>query len=231
MRFLKFDNTIDFPFYNHNPKISKTGWFVLLLSVVLAFFSYMIIGLFSEFVGSIIFCLIMLIPLLYFSNWNYSLMFRRPSRNEIILAVIMFAGYIIYAIVIDAVLVDLGVSYADAGAPYDVNFEEIISLIFSMMGEELVKFIPLMFFLRLFFKYTNDRKLSISISAAIIMIGFGLLHYDPTSSSIASVLLIQGLGSIFEIYGYLKTKNIYVSYMSHFLTDMFLYIGVFLGFG
>ena len=158
-------------------------------------------------------------------------MFRRPSRNEIILAVIMFAGYIIYAIVIDAVLVDLGVSYADAGAPYDVNFEEIISLIFSMMGEELVKFIPLMFFLRLFFKYTNDRKLSISISAAIIMIGFGLLHYDPTSSSIASVLLIQGLGSIFEIYGYLKTKNIYVSYMSHFLTDMFLYIGVFLGFG
>ena len=105
----------------------------------------------------------------------------------------------------------------------------IVFLLFSMMGEELLKFIPLMFFMRLIYKFTSNRKLSLIISTIIVLTCFGLLHYDPQTSTIISTLLIQGLGSIFEIYGYIKTKNLFVPYISHLLTDGLIFIIILLG--
>ena len=138
-------------------------------------------------------------------------MFKRPSRDEVILAVLMFAGYIVYAIVVDSLLTYIGLSFPDSGVNFAVNVEMIVSLVFSMMGEELVKFIPMMFFMRVVFKYTSNRKLAIFISSLLVLIGFGLFHYEP-SVTLASVIALQGFGSVFEIYGYSKTKNIFVPY-------------------
>lgn len=190
---------------------------------------YMIIGLSSEFLGSIVFCFTMLIPLLYFSNWNYRLIFQKPDRNEIILAVLMFAGYMIYATVMGYVLHMFHLAGAGVADSMEVTLESTVSLIFSMMGEELLKFIPLMFFMRLIYKFTGNRKLSLIISTIIVLTCFGLVHYDPATSTIISVLLIQGLGSIFEIYGYIKTKNLIVAYISHLLTDAIIFIIILLG--
>lgn len=105
-----------------------------------------------------------------------------------------------------------------------VTVETTISLVFSMMGEELVKFIPLMFLMRVVYKYTSNRKLAVVVSSVIILICFGLMHYSPPYMTLTSVLLLQGLGSIFEVYGYLKTKNIMVPYISHLLTDLTSFI-------
>lgn len=104
MKFLTFDETRDFPYYNHNPRIPKTGWIVLLLTVPISYLLYLIIGRYSEIAGSIVFCFTMLIPLLYYSKWDYTLLFHKPSRNEIILAVLMFAGYIIYSLIVGEIL-------------------------------------------------------------------------------------------------------------------------------
>ena len=94
---------------------------------------------------------------------------------------------------------------------------------------ELVKFIPLMFLMRFVYKYTSNRKLAIVVSTAIVLIFFGLLHYDPEVTPILSVLLIQGLGSIFELYGYIKTKNIFVPYLCHLLTDGLIFFMMLIG--
>ena len=96
------------------------------------------------------------------------------------------------------------------------------------MGEELIKFIPFIFFLRLFYKYSNNRKLSVVVSMILVMAFFGLLHAMDTKS-ILSVLLLQGAGSIFEFYGYIKTKNILISYITHLCTDVFLFILIIMG--
>lgn len=231
MKFLEFDTTRDFPYYNNNPRISKIGWIILLLAVPISFLLYTIIGFFSEIGGSMVFCFTMLIPLLYYSKWNYKLIFHKPSKNEIILALLMFAGYMIYGTVMGNILEMLNLYGAGIETLIDVNWEIIFSLIFSMMGEELLKFIPLMFFMRLFFKFSNNRKLSITLSTIIILIGFGLFHYEPSTTTIVSVLLLQGLGSIFEVYGYLKTKNLFVPYISHLLTDGFIFILMLFGIG
>ena len=222
--YFKFeDASRDFPYYRHNPKLSKTAWIVLLLLIPVSFIAYGLIALDSEIIGSLLFCLILLLPLLYYSNWDYSLFLRKPTKSEIKLAVLLFIGYMIYAIVIGEFL-DFFAQTSEVTSDYlGVSIESTVSLVFSMMGEELVKFIPLMFFMRIFYKYTHNRKVSVILSTIIVLIYFGLLHYDPGVTPLLSVLVIQGLGSIFELYGYIKTKNVFVPYLCHLLTDAFIF--------
>lgn len=227
MSFLEFDETRDFPYYNHNPRISKIGWIVLMLSVVISYILYAILWEVSnsEIISGLVFCSLMLIPLLYYSNWDYSLFFHKPTKNEIILGVLMFIGYMVYAIAMGNILDIFGLGGVEASAEVmGVTLESTIGLVFSMLGEELVKFIPLMFFMRFVYKFSKNRKLAITVSVIIVMFGFGMLHYYPPYSTLASVLLLQGLGTVFEMYGYLKTKNLFVPYLSHLLTDAMVFI-------
>ena len=196
MKFLTFDEERDFPYYRHNPHISKGAWFVLLLLIPLSYILYILFS-FDELLSSIIFCMVLLIPLLYSIAMASALeMFHLLPANDTSL---------------------------------DLNIISLVSLLFSMMGEELLKFIPLMFFMRVFFKYTNKRNLSFVSSMVIVLIFFAFLHFDPSSTSIASVLLLQGVGSLVEMYGYAKTKNLFVPYMSHLFTDAFSFILIMLG--
>lgn len=211
----------DFPFYNEIPKMSKIGWLVLLVSVPVALFSFRYVYFYSnEFAGSIVFLLIMLIPLLYFSDWDYSLFFRKPTKDELILAVVMFLAFFIYSFIMSNLLDASGLASIASG---EENIISIISLVFSMMAEELMKFIPLMFLLRVLFKYTSNRRLSIMLSSAVTLVFFALIHLEP-GVSLLSVLLIQGLGSIFHLYVYLKSKNLFASYLSHLMTDAIVLI-------
>lgn len=227
MKFLTFDEERDFPYYRHNPRISKGAWFVLLLLIPLSYILYILFS-FDELLSSIIFCMVLLIPLLYFSNWDYKLIFHKPTKNEIILAVLMFVIYMVYSIAMASALEMFNLLPVDE-TPLNLNIISLVSLFFSMMGEELLKFIPLMFFMRVFFKYTNKRNLSFVSSMVIVLIFFAFLHFDPSSTSIASVLLLQGVGSLVEMYGYAKTKNLFVPYMSHLFTDAFSFILIMLG--
>ena len=227
MKFLEFDTTRDFPYYRNNPRISKKSWIGLLILLPISFLTYSLLFTLSEFVASVAFCLVLLIPLLYVSKWEYSLFIRKPTKDEITLAILMFLGYAIYSIIVATALENFDLVGLGIDAAMTVTFESIVSLLFSMLAEELIKFIPLMFFLRLFYRYTENRKLSIVFSTAIVLVGFGMLHYAPPYSTLPSVLLLQGLGSIFEVYGYLKTKNIFVPYLSHLLTDAIAFIMIF----
>ena len=226
MKFLTFDETRDFPYYKHNPRMSKTGWAVLLVLVPIVFIVYFLISNFSELAGGVVFCFGLLIPLLYFSNWDYRLLFHKPTKNEIILAVLMFIGYMVYSIAMQYVLQTVGITSNSPIESSDINYISIIALIFSMMGEELIKFIPLMFFMRVIYKFTNKRTLAFVLSSIIICTYFGMLHYYD---SMIMALVLQGLGTVFELYGYYKTKNLLVPYMSHLLTDAFIYILMMMG--
>lgn len=223
---LNLDNDRDFPYYNEIPRMSKIGWLVLLICIPVSYFaSGFISGLSNDVIGSIFFLLILLVPLLYFSNWDYSLFFQKPTRNEFILAILMALAYFAYSTVFTILLNANGIPDVTKA---DANVVALISLVFSMMAEELIKFIPLMFLLRVFFKYTSNRRLSIMASSVITLIFFGLIHLEPTVS-IISVLVVQGAGSIFHLYVYLKTKNLFVSYLSHLMTDASVLILIMFG--
>ena len=215
----------DFPFYNKNPYIPKWGWVVLF--VVFIFGSLL---LFSEKIHILILsCIVYIVPVLYFLKWDYKAIFRMPSRRDILLVVVLFVGYLIYAVLMGAILEQFGIVSSGTVNPESVTVMSLVGLVFSVMAEEFLKFIPFMFFLRVIYKFSNNRKLSLIISVAIIMIMFASLHaYNPIMFMFA--LCIQGFGSIFEFYGYIKTKNLMIPYLTHLFTDLFVFSIILLGF-
>ena len=140
MNLFKFDETRDYPFYKNNPRLSKLAWFILLLTVPIAFLVSDYIYIYSEFVSSVVFCLIMLIPLLYFSKWNYNLMFHKPTRNEILLGVLMFIGYIIYSEIVGDILYAFYLVGGGGGTAESlgITLESMVGLIFSLMISSLI---------------------------------------------------------------------------------------------
>lgn len=220
-----FENKdLDFPIYKKNPHVPKWGWIVLLIAM-LAGFIFMI-G--SSIFAALLSMLIILIPLLYFLKWDYKAIFQKPKAKDIGLAVALFVGYIIYSLLMGTALEYLGITGGDLVDYATMTWMSIPPLFFSLMSEELIKFIPFMFFMRVIYKYSNNRKLSVIVSMIIVMIFFASLHALDFNMFLFAIF-IQGLGSIFEFIGYIKTKNILISYITHLCTDVFIFILIILG--
>lgn len=214
----KFENEgLDFPFYNNNPHIPKWGWIVLFFAMIMG----MILSISTDIFKLILGCAVIIVPVLYFLKWDYKAIFQKPSGRDVALAVALFVGYMLYAFLMDFVLGHFGVV---GGNPIgaDPTWMDIPPLFLSLMIEELYKFIPFMFFLRVAFKFSNKRKLSVIVSMILVMLFFATLHADSWNMFVFAIF-IQGFGSIFEFFGYIKTKNILVSYITHIITDIFCF--------
>lgn len=225
-RFKFEDGDFDFPFYNKNPHIPKWGWVVLFIVWFMGFFLAVSDKLHFALMG----CIVLIVPVLYFLKWDYKAIFRKPSRRDLLLVVALFAGYMIYSLAIGMVLEQIGIVSSGTVDPTSVGAMILVITVFNVLGEEFIKFIPFMFLLRVIYKYSNNRKLSVIISVALIMIMFASMHaFNPIMFIFA--LFIQGFGSIFEFYGYIKTKNVLVSFLCHLLTDEFIFMLMLLGIG
>ena len=79
--------------------------------------------------------------------------------------------------------------------------------------------------LYLTYKLTGNRKISIVFASIVTLVMFDAYHFQPNMGGwmrIVSDILIRGLGSIFEFYGYSKTK-IY-GYLISYTYFMILYL-------
>ena len=220
-----FENKdLDFPFYNENPLIPKWGWIVLFLAMFIGFF----LMISSHIPILILGCVVLIVPVLYFLKWDYKAIFQKPSKEDVYLAIALFVGYMIYGICLDLLLKNFGIfggnTVGDA-----VTWMSIPPLVFSLLCEEFIKFIPFMFFLRVAFKFSNNRKLSIIVSMILVMLFFASLHAISLNMLVFAIF-VQGFGSIFEFIGYIKTKNILIPYMTHLCTDVFIFVIAMFGF-
>lgn len=224
-RFKFEDEGYDFPFYNKNPYIPKWRWVVLFVAFIVG----TILAVITQKLPLIILgCIVFIVPLLYFLKWDYKAIFRVPSRKDLVLIVALFVGYIVYGMVMGMILKQFGIVSPGTMGSESVTVMTLVTSIFSLMGEEFFKFIPFIFLLRVIYKFSNNRKLSVILSVAIIMVMFACFHaYNPTMLIFA--LFVQGFGSIFEFYGYIKTKNLLVPYLTHLLTDEIIFIIALLG--
>ena len=99
------DNDYDFPFYKKNPHIPKWGWIVLFFAWIIGF----ILIMFSNVPMAILCCIVFIVPVLYFLNWDYHAIFRMPSGRDVALAVALFVGYLIYAMLMGILLEHFGI--------------------------------------------------------------------------------------------------------------------------
>lgn len=221
--FFNFENKDkDFPIYRNNPYISKAAWLVLFLVLIPG----ILLISDSSVLSSIMSCLVILVPLLYYLNWDYTLLFYKPKRKDILMAVALFIGYIAYSLLIMEVISPLNLSSAMVDT--QTNLMVIPPMAISLMTEELIKFVPFMFFLKLFYKYSGNRKLSVVLSVLFVMVFFAFLHSFSLEFFLFA-LIVQGFGSIFEFYGYVKTKNLWIPYITHLCTDVFITLLMLLG--
>lgn len=97
----KFENkNLDFPIYKKNPYVSKSGWIVLFIALLVG---YLFTGE-SDVVSGILACIVLIVPVLYFLKWDYKAIFQILSARDVALAVELFVGYMVYSFVLSIIL-------------------------------------------------------------------------------------------------------------------------------
>lgn len=216
--FFKFeDEKTDLPFYDNEPKLSKMEWALLMLAEILFLIPIFFSIEMSDELFSFYLCLIVLLPLIYVSKGKMSLFFKKVRREDIKLILLCTILPFAYSMFMLFVLESLKISAESPIEPVSATLLSVICMVVQLMGEELFKIILLIIAMSVIYHFTKNRKLSIIISAILTMAIFGLAHYKY--GPIIQILLIQGLGSVFDLYAYLKTKNVLVSYLAHLLFD------------
>lgn len=219
--FFKFENEkLDFPFYNGKPSLSAIDW-LLLVAGVLVFIWLLFSRIeINDYVVSVLLTLSVLIPLLYVCKGKFSLFFRKPERQDILLIIICLLGYYIYAISLNTILSYFGIGVnANVSTTGDMGLVFWITMLFQLLGEELFKVIILLIVMFLVYKFTNKRKLSMVCGVIISLLIFGLVHYNAYNGALLQIIFTIGLGSFIYFFAYLKTKNVMVSYITHILID------------
>ncbi len=213
------DDGIDVPFYNDIPKLSTLDWLIVLVAVVLVIGYLTVIPISNDYLPMAVF-LTGTIPALYICKGNYSLFFKKIRRKDIKLIILCVIGVYLYAIIMGLILSSITGMSPHTGLVEGVSLINIINLIFNVLGEEFFKVFILLLLMYAIYKLTGNRNTSLIIGVIGSMIIFGLAHYDAYDGKILQILLMQGLGSIFNYFAYLKTKNIWVGYLIHLIQDL-----------
>lgn len=215
------DKSIDFPFYNEKNIYDKNSIIIILSSLFL--FIFLILGPVKFFEGQeqIILFLITIIPLLLLTKCNLSSFFRKISFNDVRLIIVSYIGYKVYYLIIYALFQITNYTTTSAESQF-INMDILTLLVnfLQIFSEEIFRIFLFIFLMYYLYRYTNNRKKSIIISTIIMLIIFGLLHVNTYGYNIIQILLLQGLGSIFEFAGYLKTKNLAILIIIHVLINI-----------
>ena len=101
-----------------------------------------------------------------------------------------------------------------------LNILTVLFIIIQLFGEEFFKIFMLLLVMYGVYKLTNNSNIAVGLGLIGAMVIFGLCHYYAYDGRILQIILIQGFGSIFEYFAYLKTKNVWVSYLLHLVRDL-----------
>ena len=214
---------IDFPFYNDDSVPTWQGWLLLGVSlfVAVALNVSTFLPVDRSIFKIVVVFLIPLVTLLFVARGNLGTIIKKPRLGDIPLIVIVVVLDMVYAIAVSGFLhFVLGLpSHANAayGQTMDAGFFALVFV--QLFGEELFKTNMLLGILLLLFRRSGNRKSAVVIATFVTLLVFGLAHY-AAYGSLVQILLIQGLGSIFCLFAYLKTKNMLVPYAAHLLIDL-----------
>lgn len=206
---------MDFPFYNDNPHLTPFKWTVMLLII----FSSVLMLFVDVGISGTVF-LYYILPVIgfgYVSDWNYRLIVKKLRKRDIILILAVLVISLIYALSTAAFLEYFGIVATDN--PIFEYLDSVFFWILLAIGvfiEELFNIIVFLLMLFISYKITNNRKISIITGVLVTCIIFGLLHYTAYYNLIY-ILVVIGLGTIFPMYAYIKSKNILITIIIHFL--------------
>ncbi|MBE6498504.1 MAG: CPBP family intramembrane metalloprotease [Methanobrevibacter sp.] len=225
--FFKFETVKeDLPFYNGVPEIPAWSWILLLAGLVAYVMLVKHIPVELNYkIFPIALMLSTTLPILIVARGNYGYFFKKISMGDVKYIILTVILSFIYSIVFGAIF------YMAEGMPqsmlqlmgYEISIsytiEVILPLFIQLMGEELFKVIIILIMMLILYKFSKNRKASLAVSVFVALVLFGLMHAGEYGSFLR-VIVVQGIGSIFDVLLYLKTKNVFASYLSHLLFDI-----------
>ena len=220
-KFEFLEDGIDFPFYNDKPKLSSAEWAFLAVGVVIFAILANMVGI-TKSLRVLIYLIVLLAPALYICKGDYSLFFKKLKRGDGKTIVICLILSIVYSTVLGIFLAAIHYPTApNANLTSTLDLMFIVNLFLQLICEEFYKIFILLIVMYLVYKYTRNRSLSIYVGIIVTLVVFGLTHVTAYNGRILQILLIQGFGSIFDLYAYMKTKNFFVSYIVHICVDLY----------
>lgn len=135
--------------------------------------------------------------------------------------IICLIGYLIYCGIVSLFLKQIGyITANNANTGLELTFISVVNMLLQLAGEEFYKILILLIVMYVAYRFTNNRSMSIYIGIIGTLLVFGLSNYAAYSGRILQILLNQGIGTIFNLYVYMKTKNFVASYILHLMIDL-----------
>ena len=221
-KFKFLEDGVDFPFYNDIPKLSTVEWLILLAPVIIILVLLSVPSFKSDYLPYV-FGIVTLIPALYVCKGNYGLLFKKPRLRDVKTIILCLIGYYVYSFGMAIILTHL-LGYPVTADAVIGKFDSpsvflVVGMIMQLIGEELFKIFMLLIGMYVIYKITKNRGLAIGLALIVSMSIFGLAHSRAYNGRLLQVLLIQGFGAFFNLYAYMKTKNVIVSYIIHLFID------------
>ena len=238
----------DFPFYNGKPVFVKgTQW---LWSMVLVFGGFALARLLSDLMkssapelASMLFSVLMtgfmvcaLLVVSGKSHWKA--LFRRFQLRDVGLVLVFYVIAMALSTAVGLVVTQLaGTSPANpaetalAENPTVLQFLLLVLRLFiQLWGEELLTILPLLALLWLGTQKAGmGRKTALIMAVVISSLLFGALHLPTYSWNFATCLLILPVTRVVLTLAYIRTKNILVCFLIHFLFDFLSFLASFFG--
>jgi len=219
MNYFKFEKGVhDFPFYNNNPPLSNKSWNILCIILILSIL-YTIIT--HKVLPTIITSSLILIYLLWSSNWNYKIVLHKPTSEEIIFLIVLIiikVSFVCWIITIS--------NYTSfvSSVPL-ISFGNLISFAWDALIDDVILFIVMLLSMKLIYQYSKNRKSAIILSSIITIGIYGTL-YLSLNLNILSIFLVlyRYLGFTFDIFAYIKTKNLAICFLLHYVSRILLFM-------
>ena len=219
-KYFFFENRYDFPYYSEKNKDSTRNLIILLITPLL--FAFLIMGPIQFFKGQeqVILFLTTFFMLLFLTRGNLGVFFKKISFDDLRLVIVSYILYAVYYLLIVSFLQLINFKTVNASTSFftDLNLLYYLTFILQVFAEEIFKIFLFLLLLGIIYSRIGNRKKSIIIAVFLTLIIFGLLHYN-SYPSIVQIILIQGFGGIFELYPYIKTKNMLIPIMVHLLIN------------
>lgn len=218
-KLVKTNDYTDFPFQN----ISFGKW---IISLIILFSSFILVEPVAKFINPIagisVFVLGSIVALLVLDLKFFPKLFKIPKFRDILTIIFTLVLTFVLAIAIGQLFVN---TKMEANPVFDIinddNFNKFIALIAAQLIFEEIQFvIPFLFIYNMF--RDRNRTLALILAWLISSEIFGLLHLQTYSYNLVQCMVMIPAVRFGITYSYVKTKNLFVAYVVHFLWDLIL---------
>lgn len=228
--FFRFeDEEYDLPFLNGDSRFTTKNVIILIIGfLIAAAIPYLIPPTGNGLLKAILITFPPLLAVVYVFKDDMSNIFRIPKPIDIIIVIIGFILMFVFGILSNFIGSALGIAMVTDSAVSGPSSILIIRATIQILGEELIKFIPLIIVAAYLYK-SIGRKAAIIVAIIISQIIFALFHIPAYGLVMGFLLVHIGFGSIVLPFVYVKTKNLVLCYLIHLLLDLWTFIPYILG--